>query len=246
MAKMTRQWAPRPPRIAAPDSPFRALRGRDTPTVSINSACASGEPQGPLPPHPRPVGTTTAEASPRQEAGIRSATAHLIPVQKSALLTRQPRREAQHASETILRAGLCTEVVGTRRPIRGGRGGAPGGWQGTGWYHVPGVPQAPERRGAAWRAEDERQGTHRLVATPPAGVVSKSGISQRGRGRLPPQAGDLSGTLATAAQLVPSRMGRAPSTSLGSPAPPDRDCYSGATTPAAWSRSGTVNSSPEP
>jgi hypothetical protein len=147
MAKMTRQWAPRPPRIAAPDSPFRALRGRDTPTVSINSACASGEPQGPLPPHPRPVGTTTAEASPRQEAGIRSATAHLIPVQKSALLTRQPRREAQHASETILRAGLCTEVVGTRRPIRGGRGGAPGGWQGTGWYHVPGVPQAPERRG---------------------------------------------------------------------------------------------------
>jgi hypothetical protein len=113
MAKMTRQWAPRPPRIAAPDSPFRALRGRDTPTVSINSACASGEPQGPLPPHPRPVGTITAEASPRQEAGIRSATAHLIPVQKSALLTRQPRREAQHASETILRAGLCTEVVGT-------------------------------------------------------------------------------------------------------------------------------------
>jgi hypothetical protein len=205
------QDQPHPPRRTG------ALRGRDTSTVSINSAFPSGEPQGPLPPHPRPVGTTPAEASPRQEAEIRSATAQLIPVQKSALLTRQTRREAQHASETILRADLCMEVVGTRGPVR--RAGRCAGRMAGNWL-VPRAGRSTSTRKARRRLASRRRtprgsppGVHPL-----AGVVSKSGISQRGRGRLPPRAGELSGTLATAAQLVPSRMGRAPSTSLGAPA----------------------------
>jgi hypothetical protein len=41
------------------------------------------------------------------------------------------------------------------------------------------------------------------MATPPAGVVSKSGISQRGRGRPPPQAGDLCARTQRAASASP-------------------------------------------
>ena len=160
-------------------------------------------------PQPRHRRVRRPKSVRRRNSSSPSRRVHFSPVRRGG--------EAQHASETILRADLCMEVVGTRGPVR--RAGRCAGRMAGNWL-VPRAGRSTSTRKARRRLASRRRtprgsppGVHPL-----AGVVSKSGISQRGRGRLPPRAGELSGTLATAAQLVPSRMGRAPSTSLGAPA----------------------------